>query len=65
MARKRTASIETKAKRVLWGALPVVVGGVGLGLLFRYFGDKPIISDAALGLNGNVKSSGFFSYFGF
>lgn len=65
MARKRKASVETKVKRVVMGAIPVVVGGVGLGLLFRYFGDKPIISDAALGLNGSVKSSGFFSYFGF
>lgn len=32
-----------------------VVGGIALGLTFRYFGDKPLIHDAKEGFNGNVK----------
>lgn len=31
-----------------------VIGGLALGLTFRYFGDKPIIKDAKAGWNGDV-----------
>ncbi|MBL4761680.1 MAG: hypothetical protein JKY93_03160 [Gammaproteobacteria bacterium] len=65
MARSRKASLETKVMRVIKGALPVVVGVGAVGLGIRYFGDKPVISDIAEGLNGNVKGSSFFGFLGF
>jgi len=44
-------TVKTFAKQASY-----VAGGViGVGLLFRYFGDQPILSDAKEGLKGNVK----------
>lgn len=62
MARKRKASIETKVKRMFFASLPVVLGMGLTGLIIRYFGNKPVISDIAGGLNGSVKgtSTGLF-----
>jgi hypothetical protein len=42
-------------KSLAKGTVPIMVGVLATGLLIRYFGDQPIISDAKKGLNGDVK----------
>jgi len=41
-------------KSISKGAVPVVVGVLAAGLVIRYLGQLPVISDAAKGLNGNT-----------
>jgi hypothetical protein len=54
MSRKIKGNLPSFIKKTL----PVFVGGIAavsaLGLIIRYYGDSPIISDVAKGLNGDV-----------
>ena len=59
--RSRSVSLESKAKGLLSKAMPVVVGISLVGLGIRYFGNQPVVSDVAAGLNGSVKGTGFLS----
>lgn len=61
MAKRRKMSLEGRIKKIAMGALPVIAGFMAVGLGIRYFGDKPVISDVAAGLNGSVKGSSLFS----
>ncbi len=63
MAKGRKQSIEAKIKGVVMKSLPVIFGLGAVGLIIRYFGDKPVVSDVAAGLNGNVKGTSWFSFF--
>ena len=54
MARKTTSKVTSFAKKTL----PVFVGGFAavsaVALIVRYYGDKPLISDIAKGIKGDV-----------
>lgn len=54
MAKGRRSSVGTKVEKMVMGAVPVIAGVVGAGLLFRYGGDLPIIKDALKGHKGDV-----------
>lgn len=51
-------------KSMATAAAPIALGVIATGLLFYYFGDKPIIKEAQSGLNGSTANGGFLSSIG-
>jgi len=46
-------------KSITNGAVPVVVGVLAAGLVIRFLGGLPVISDAAKGIKGDVSGKIF------
>ena len=54
MSAKTTNKLVKTLTKIAYGALPVIAAFGVVGITIRYFGDKPVLSDIAKGLKGDV-----------